>query len=166
MEAFLASRAWIAPRDREAPTGAARRRSAEAGGRLTRCFVWTSTRTTTRMSTLLVSSGFLIIRKRTGQSCQGRLCRGARRVGRRTLTARVLNCWTQWTRTAGTGRPGCASSQTRGGRRCPMSDPTVRRGSFALWCKCCLYSAVDFRVGGSRKRDVSDRRTRSVRTLP
>jgi len=49
-------------------------------------------------------------RKRTGQSCQGRLCRGARHVGRRTLTARELNRWTQWNRTAGTGRPGCALS--------------------------------------------------------
>ncbi len=99
-----------------------------------------------------------IFSKRSDQSCQGRLCRGARHVGRRTLTARELNCWTQWTRTAGTGRPGCALSPIRGGRRLPRSVPTVRRAASHWGASVCLYAAVVC----EEWVHVSDRRPTSI----
>ncbi len=97
----------------------------------------------------------MIIWKRTDQRCQGRLCQGARHVGRRTLTARELNRWTQWTRSAGTGRPGCVLSPTSRRTATPQNraDDSVERS--ALPVQVCLYASVDFESASTREANGS-----------
>ena len=145
MEASPEPRAWTAPQDREAPTGPCA--TARRGGRpyrLTRLRRVVDVHK--KVHTNVHTPGqqcLLTIQQRTGQSGQGRLCRGARHVGRRTLTARELNRWTQWTQD-GRNRPAWMRLvHHRGGRRRPRSVPTVRRGGFApRWYKCvALFSS-------------------------
>ncbi len=154
MKAFPEARTETAPRDREAPSGSARRRGEETGDRLTRSGVCGRPQKCPHErppSWSAVSLDYLETnRPEVSRSALPRrpTCRAPYLDSSRTEPLDTMD-------QVGRNRPAWMRLvPTRGGRRLPRIVPTIRRSGQHCQCKC-LYASVDFESASTREANGS-----------